>query len=425
MTLIPELEQELTRALTRAIPAPRRSRWWGLPTLAPVAVIVAGSAAALAATGVITLGSPEGAPRTRQRIAADAADSGLGTVRSGSAELLALRVEDPGSTLPWGMRVVRTSRGLGCVSAGLVLDGQLGALGIDGDFADDGRFHPFPIANTPKPIGCAPFDAHGRLFISVSEADVPTSASTLHRCPSAGSAGSTAPSDLCAGMNTRDIYYGLLGPLATSLSYTSGGETHTILPQGQQGAYLFILPATPHDLNGVSTGPLPSGPTITQVTYRGGLTCRFASPDPGSKCATPPGARWTRLDLQRMLSASTLLSPGSSASTSVKSTVTHNAHAAWNITVGFNAPVAITDARTAYTIELLKPGNPRSSGATRTDANLRRGQRVEVTFSNLTRTGPYTGTVRLSGTPSNPLLLTRGGPLVGRFTARIPEVAPR
>jgi len=421
MTLIPELGQELTRAITQAIPARRRSRWWGLPTLVPVSVIVVGTAAALAAAGVIPLGSPEGAPRTRPSTAA-AADSGLGTVRPGSSELLAPRLKDPGSTLPWGIRVVRTSRGLGCISAGLVLEGQLGALGIDGDFANDGRFHPFPIAATPKPIGCAPLDAHGELFISVSEDDVPTSASALHRCPGAGGAGAAAPSDLCAGTNTRDIYYGLLGPRATSLTYTSGGATHTILPQGRQGAYLFILPAAPHDLNGVSTGTIPSGPPITQVTYRGGLTCRFATgnPEPGSKCATPPGALWERLDLQRMLSASTSLSPVTSTPTPITSTVTHSAHAAWSISVAFNAPVAITNAQTAYTIELDNPGKPPSSGATRTDANLHRGQRVSVTFSNLTHPGPYTGTVRLTRTPSNLLLLSRGGPLVGRFSTRIP-----
>ncbi len=422
MTLIPELEQELTRAIMQTIPARRRSRWWRLPMLTPVAVIAVGSAAALAAAGVILLGAPERAPPTRHTIAAAAADSGLGTVRPGSSELLAIRVRDPGSTLSWGLRVARTTRGLGCVSAGHVLDGQLGALGTDGDFANDGRFHPFPAADTPRPTGCAPLDAHDELFISVSEADVPTSGSTLHRCPDAGSAGAAAPGALCAGTHTRDVYYGLLGPRAMSLTYRSGGVAHTILPQGRLGAYLFILPATPHDLNGVSTGPMPSGLPITQVTYRGGLTCRFATgdPEPSSRCSTPPGSLWTRLDLQRMLTTSTSSPPGRSTPTAITSTVTHSAHAAWSVTVAFNAPAAITSARTAYTIELRAPGNPPSSGATRTDTNLRRGQRVSVTFSNLTHRGRYTGTVRLVRTPSNLLIPSLRGALVGRFSARIP-----
>ena len=185
MTLIPELEQELTRAITETIPARGRSRLRRLPVMVPVAATLAGTAVALAATGVIKLGSPERESSGRPNVAAEA-ETGLGTISPANSELLALRVKDPGSLLPWGLRISRTSRGLGCVRAGLVLNGRLGALGVDGDFANDGFFHPFPTAGTPRLIGCVPLDSRGELFISASEADVPTSASALHRCTGAG-----------------------------------------------------------------------------------------------------------------------------------------------------------------------------------------------------------------------------------------------
>jgi len=412
MTLIPELEQELTRAITERTPASSRSRLRRLPMLVPVVATLAGTAVALAAAGVIPLGSPERESR-RTKFAAEAT-SGLGTISPNTSELLALRVKDPGSLLPWGLRVARTSRGLGCVRAGLVLNGRLGALGVDGDFGNDGFFHPFPTVGTPRLIGCVPLDSRGELFISASEADVPTSASALHRCTGAGANGKVPPSALCAGSNTRDIYYGLLGPRATSLTYTSGGTTHTIVPQGPHGAYLLVLPANPRDLNGVGTGLIPAGRPITEVTYRGGLVCRFAggNPEPRSDCSTPPGSTYTQPNLNRLLATA--------PPTGITATVSHGRHSAWSVTVSFEAPVAIPNALTAYSIELHDPGRPRSWGATNTETNLRRGQRVSISFSNLTRPGLYTGLVRLTDRPSNVVGLGLAGPVVGRFSARIP-----
>ena len=412
MTLIPELEQELTRAITETIPARGRSRLRRLPLFVPVAATVAGTAVALAAAGVVQLGSPERESR-RTNVAAEA-ETGLGTISPHTSELLALRVKDPGSLLPWGLRVARTSRGLGCVRAGLVLNGRLGALGVDGDFRNDGFFHPFPTVGTPRLIGCVPLDSRGELFISASEADVPTSASALHRCTGAGGNEKVPPSALCAGSNTRDIYYGLLGPRATSLTYSVGGTTRTIIPQGPHGAYLIVLPADPRDLNGVSTGLVPAGRPITEVTSRGGLTCRFAGghPEPRSTCSTPPGSTYTQPNLERLLATA--------PPTRITATVTHDRHSAWSVTVSFKAPVAIPNALTAYSIELHNPDTPRSWGATNTDTNLHRGQRISITFSHLTHPGLYTGTVRLTNRPSELLALGFAGPLVGRFSARIP-----
>src|ERR1700680_514327 len=69
------------------------------------------------------------------------------------------------------------------------------------------------------------------------------------------------------------------------------------------------------------------------------------------------------LDLQRMLSTSTPLSPGRATSTAITSTVTHSAHAAWSITVAFDAPAAITNARPPTRSNCAPPAiRPRPGG---------------------------------------------------------------
>jgi hypothetical protein len=164
----------------------------------------------------------------------------------------------------------------------------------------------------------------------------------------------------------------------------------------------------------VGTGLIPAGRPITEVTYRGGLVCRFAggNPEPRSDCSTPPGSTYTQPNLKRLLATAPL--------TGITAAVSHGRHSAWRVTVSFGAPVAIPNALTAYSIELHDPGRPRSWGATSTETNLRRGQRVSISFSNLTRPGIYTGLVRLTDRPSNVVGLGLAGPVVGRFSARIP-----
>ena len=63
MTLIPELERELSAMTARRTPG-RRRRW--LFAGVPVALAVTGTAA-LAATGVIPIGSPVSAPGDQYR----------------------------------------------------------------------------------------------------------------------------------------------------------------------------------------------------------------------------------------------------------------------------------------------------------------------------------------------------------------------
>src|SRR5271157_4564520 len=104
-----------------------------------IALVLATAAITLAATGVILTGSPVGTVR------APIANAGEGIPVAGGARLLPLRTADPAGGPPWGMRIIHTTRGLICVQIGRVYDGQLGQLGVDGAFHDDGRFHPLPI----------------------------------------------------------------------------------------------------------------------------------------------------------------------------------------------------------------------------------------------------------------------------------------
>ena len=81
----------------------------------------------------------------------------------------------------------------------------------------------------------------------------------------------------CPTQDTRDVYFGLLGPDAASISYVSGGgRTVTVPTVGPDGAYLIVTRARPGEQQGDSSGfvaLLKTGP-IRAVTYRDGHTCR-------------------------------------------------------------------------------------------------------------------------------------------------------
>jgi hypothetical protein len=412
MTLIPELERELTHAIRLHARGARRAWWRRVPLLASLATMLLGTAVALAATGVIRFGAPESVPGT-PRIRPASPTSGLGIVRAGGSRLLALRAADPAGGLPWGMRVAQTTRGLGCVTVGRVLDGKLGALGIDGAFANDGRFHPLPVGLTSGPESCAPLDASGELFIAVSESDVPTSGSVFRRCYPPGMVVGARPSELCAESEERNLYYGLLGPQATSISYRYRGAMYTIAPEGPQGAYLIVMPTTGRDdFNGATSALMPTNSPISRIAYRGGLVCRFSSaegPAPAGNCRTPAGYE----------PAPTPHPTSAELRTPIDATATASRTAAWSITVTFRARVAIENALDQYTVELHSPGTPRALGFGATASNLRTGQQAKLTFSNLTRPGVYTGTVTFT-TAQRPGARGFGGTLVGRFRTRIP-----
>jgi hypothetical protein len=190
------------------------------------------------------------------------------------------------------MRLLSTTRGELCIQIGRVAFDRVGALGRDGAFANDGRFHPFS-ANYRQAPPCVAPDSHGHGFLNVAEYGVPTSAMfgdagcrASEKVPVVGLAHTITPraqalnrQPPCNRADLRDIYYGLLGPGAISVTYvTAGGELVTTRTVGSDGAYLIVLPDnTPPSKDGefVYDASVVRG-TVRAVRYRDGHTCNVS-----------------------------------------------------------------------------------------------------------------------------------------------------
>ncbi len=281
--LLPVLQEQLRTAARRrhagrrALPAlfgtrlartsPRRRPSAHVRVALVVLVLVLATAAiTLAATGVILTGSPVGTAR------APVATAGEGIPVAGGARLLPLRAPDPAGGLPWGMRIIHTTRGLICVQIGRVYDGQLGQLGVDGAFHDDGRFHPLPTDALPDDLAnvagwmAGNCSSPGAIYAGDS-VGLELSAATSPR------RGAGVPAD------RREISFGLLGVHAVSVTYREGSQTRTqpVLPG--LGAYLIVQRYTSgRPLGSVSESDgrdepgnysSPAGPNgaLTAITY--------------------------------------------------------------------------------------------------------------------------------------------------------------
>jgi hypothetical protein len=202
-----------TRA-RRALARLRRTR----PLVLAFVLVAGGTGVALAASGVL-VGSPVNPTGPL------VATAGEGIPLPGDSRLLALRVPDPAGGLPWGMRIVRTTRSQLCVQIGRVEDGELGELGIDGSFGNDGRFHPLLPADLTR--SSAECTAPGATYSDLL--------SGLY-----ASAAGPPPFGHGGAADRRIISFGLLGPDATSLSYMKDGSNRTLSPLPGLGAYLIV-----------------------------------------------------------------------------------------------------------------------------------------------------------------------------------------
>ncbi|HEY6763099.1 MAG TPA: hypothetical protein VI318_26590, partial [Baekduia sp.] len=178
--LIPPLErlgEEIERMAHGAKRAPAWRAWLrggarrpSLVVALALLLLVAAAAALAATTNLLT-----GEPVTDPPGMTFRSDTGLGRAIPGSARLTALRVADPDGGPPWGLRTLRTTRQLGCVQVGRVVDGKLGVLGRDGAFNNDNKFHELP-ASVLSQSQCLPLDAAGQSFIAISRSGLPASA---------------------------------------------------------------------------------------------------------------------------------------------------------------------------------------------------------------------------------------------------------
>ena len=227
------------------------------PLLALPLLAVLGGGVALAATGVLRSGSP--VPATAHLTP----NAQLGVPLPRHTRLLAKSAPDPAGGPAWGMRIVRTTRDVVCMQIARLYGGQLGVIGEDGAFHDDGRFHALPASA----ISGIP-----RRFLSACYPAGEATTQELLGMPASGEL--TGGGSLQRPAASRRLLFGMLGPTAVSVTYRTHGHTVTLPVQPGSGAYLIVLPDVrpPPGVveSGGTTGEWPFVPAgaLTQITYR-------------------------------------------------------------------------------------------------------------------------------------------------------------
>jgi hypothetical protein len=358
-----------------------------------VAIIALGAlllaAAAFGATQIIGFGAPV-APAHAPGREHVSRTTGVGLpVASGegspaSAQPLAIFVPDPRGGLPWGMRVVRTTRGLLCPQIGRLLDGRLGVLGQDGEFNDDGLFHELP-ASVLEPNTCITPSAWSILSeVGVPAAGALQSPATSCVAPWLRASRSSAPR--CPAGDERLIGFGLLGPDAVSVSYMADGRLHTVATAGRLGAYLVVLPVPAKLAQNVPAlggkggllGGFPIGAGRGEVVAR--LMFRFD----GRLCQTgfdrepggPPQCT-TQLAAQRMLTPT--IPHGLHTPVALRA---RRAPGGYELQLAFTAPAAVRNASIAYGVQVTRPSSPACGRGgiwgQSIERDIARGQRLHV-----------------------------------------------
>jgi hypothetical protein len=379
-------------------------------------LVLGGTAVALAASGVLESGTPV---QSATRLPT-APGAGNGVLKVSTATLLPVRAADPGGGIPWGMRLTKTTRGLGCLEVGREQNGQLGVVGQDSAFHDDGLFHPLSAALSVTSPVCAALDREHQLVLNVTVGNVPASglnASDLNVAGGCLPPNTREPGGIyCPQRDERTLYYGLLGPQATRLTYNVNGTAHTVTPEGPYGAYLIVTrspPETPGHIDNAISDSLHPGPPITSVTYRNGLRCNYAQLGVVSpQCRVPPGyvaaqaPRYTHAQLATPIRASVRRAP-------------HG----WHVVLSFIARVPVTNALSSYTATL--PIHNGYYGLPITQRNVAAGTRIHfVSFLQLPLpAGIYHGTLDYT-TATTPGQSSDSGQgahiLIGHFTIRVP-----
>ncbi len=348
------------------------------------ALLLGGGAVALAATGVLS-GSP-----VKPEVPLNAA-AGNGLPLTGASAHLALLVADPGGGLPWGMRIEHTTRGQLCLQVGRVYGAQLGELGLDSAFGDDGRFHALPDTVLPPGYGgsadqveCGP-DGQTVIFedLNADRSGVRLLPGESSGPPPKHPGEALHPTGVPPVGDLRALAYGVLGPHAVSVSYKTPTGMRTIPVSGPDGGFLIVEPAgyikSEDTVGGSIGGTAEPGSVDVGLAERPGLprmivaaTFRFG----GRLCSQGVGAPVTRscpmrkFSVARHLRIRRLNEP-------VHLTLLAQAHAACNAAflkfpcykgqVEFTAPYSVRSAGSEYEIEGI--------------ASCKIGGRVETSWS--------------------------------------------
>jgi hypothetical protein len=347
------------------------------------AFVLSGGAIAVAASGVLN-----GSPVARQGPATPHA--GIGVPAPGGSRLLALRAADPAGGLPWGMRLVHTTRGEICVQIGRLDDGQLGQLGIDGAFHDDGRFHPLapdilPEVSDSGDVSCSLATAPIRIgnWAAGDRSAAPS--------PERSSFKPTA-ADL------RSISWGLLGRHAVSITYHTDAGVVTRPVSPGTGAYLIVSKVThvPRSIGGgAEFVGSTSGHTVDAQSPTGiegaviGTTFRFGSfscsvgrgAAVATRCPTPRRASENRVAPTRSLHEPVRVAlktqPHDSCSAAYLVDPCYRAE------IEFKAPYAVTGAGSEYFVQAKSSCNHARASSWSFTHDVQRSRTVRTESSGL------------------------------------------
>jgi hypothetical protein len=387
LPILEEIGTELERVLLaeesprqpRSTTARRRARWRGARPLVLVLALVVGCTGVAFASGLFSFGTP-----VKSTPVFSSAEVGLGALTPGSEKVLAIATPDPQGGPPWGLRVLSTTRGAGCVQVGRLVDGSLVALGQYGAFANDGLAHQVPASAGINSFSCAPLDGSGHLFHSITFIGQSASAAWWFRstrCVPTGTPQPTSPAHPpCPLSDERDVYYGLLGPDAKSITYTLAGRPHTQATVGSQGAYLIVTDAAAGQgipgAGGATDDDVPVFSPITSIGYRNGARCNlltahrwvvgFHACSPSldlplgyvppvaptqAQIAAPVHTRLVRLPAQ-VVRLRRIPRGGPSTTRSIR------VPARQEIVISFRSRISIGSVRSQYWLEYHEPGAP-------------------------------------------------------------------
>ena len=254
--------------------------------LAGLASLAVAGGALAAATGLLSEG--ESVPPSR--------DTGLAPVSGQGFVLASLRVPDPDGGPPWALGTYEADpataapagaspdiaeqfkQRLTCLVVGRTQNDQLGVVGRDGVFDNDGAFHRLSPAAQSSGV-CVGKGASGVLRAASSEPPRPASGYSGAPGPPIGGCRERVNLDgptvspqtrrrlkgvpQCLPQGLRHVVAGFAGQEAIKASISTRGLARTQkLDPAENGAYLFVIPAAGHPR-----------PELT-FTLRDGRTCR-------------------------------------------------------------------------------------------------------------------------------------------------------
>jgi hypothetical protein len=355
------------RRLEQQRHTPGRLRAWFARRLnagaVAAAVLLSGGAVALAATGVL-----DGSPVKPERPTSPLSGNGLPVSRT--ATQLVQVAADPAGGLSWGMRVFHTTRGQVCMQVGRVQSDQLGVLGLDSAFDNDGRFHALPTDDLPPGYGGSSANvecvvAGQTLIFEAANAD--RSAERL--LPEEFRPGRAR--EIPPVWDLRTLAYGILGPHAVSVTYRTPTGLRTVPVAGADGAFLIVEPAgvlKNSSLIGGSFGGQASAASVVvilPVATREPSIVTAATFKFGAKlCSQGHGAPVrNRCPTRPTVAPKRWFQPKRSLRIPIRLTLLPQSHSACNAAfllypcykgqVEFTAPYAVTSAASDYEIESI------------------------------------------------------------------------